>query len=194
MKIVHTADWHLGKIVSGQSLTEDQAYQLQQLVELLKDEAADVLMIAGDLYDRAIPPLEAVELLNETLATINLELKIPIVAISGNHDSSNRLNFGSSWYQKNGFYLTTQISQIFKPVTIGDVQFWLIPFFENLEAAAYFEDSTIRTQEAAMRRIIEQIEPLMDRSKRQIAMAHLFVTGAEPSESERPLAMGVLML
>ena len=190
MKIVHTADWHLGKIVSGQSLTEDQAYQLQQLVELLKDEAADVLMIAGDLYDRAIPPLEAVELLNETLATINLELKIPIVAISGNHDSSNRLNFGSSWYQKNGFYLTTQISQIFKPVTIGDVQFWLIPFFENLEAAAYFEDSTIRTQEAAMRRIIEQIEPLMDRSKRQIAMAHLFVTGAEPSESERPLAMG----
>lgn len=67
-------------------------------------------------------------------------------------------------------------------------------FFENLEAAAYFEDSTIRTQEAAMRRIIEQIEPLMDRSKRQIAMAHLFVTGAEPSESERPLAMGVLML
>lgn len=190
MKIVHTADWHLGKIVSGQSLTEDQAYQLQQLVELLKDEAADVLMIAGDLYDRAIPPLEAVELLNETLATINLELKIPIVAISGNHDSSNRLNFGSSWYQKNDFYLTTQISQIFKPVTIGDVQFWLIPFFENLEAAAYFEDSTIRTQEAAMRRIIEQIEPLMDRSKRQIAMAHLFVTGAEPSESERPLAMG----
>lgn len=190
MKIVHTADWHLGKIVSGQSLTEDQAYQLQQLVELLKDEAADVLMIAGDLYDRAIPPLEAVELLNETLATINLELKIPIVAISGNHDSSNRLNFGSSWYQKNGFYLTTQISQIFKPVTIGDVQFWLIPFFENLEAAAYFEDSTILTQEAAMRRIIEQIEPLMDRSKRQIAMAHLFVTGAEPSESERPLAMG----
>ncbi|ANZ93999.1 hypothetical protein BFC19_00425 [Brochothrix thermosphacta] len=190
MKIVHTADWHLGKIVSGQSLTEYQAYQLQQLVELLKDEAADVLMIAGDLYDRAIPPLEAVELLNETLATINLELKIPIVAISGNHDSSNRLNFGSSWYQKNGFYLTTQISQIFKPVTIGDVQFWLIPFFENLEAAAYFEDSTIRTQEAAMRRIIEQIEPLMDRSKRQIAMAHLFVTGAEPSESERPLAMG----
>ncbi|SPP27858.1 exonuclease SbcCD subunit D [Brochothrix thermosphacta] len=190
MKIVHTADWHLGKIVSGQSLTEDQAYQLQQLVELLKDEAADVLMIAGDLYDRAIPPLEAVELLNETLATINLELKIPIVAISGNHDSSNRLNFGSSWYQKNGFYLTTQISQIFKPVTIGDVQFWLIPFFENLEAAAYFEDSTIRTQEAAMRQIIEQIEPLMDRSKRQIAMAHLFVTGAEPSESERPLAMG----
>ena len=190
MKIVHTADWHLGKIVSGQSLTEDQVYQLQQLVELLKDEAADVLMIAGDLYDRAIPPLEAVELLNETLATINLELKIPIVAISGNHDSSNRLNFGSSWYQKNGFYLTTQISQIFKPVTIGDVQFWLIPFFENLEAAAYFEDSTIRTQEAAMRRIIEQIEPLMDRSKRQIAMAHLFVTGAEPSESERPLAMG----
>ncbi|MGO2564362.1 MAG: exonuclease SbcCD subunit D [Brochothrix thermosphacta] len=190
MKIVHTADWHLGKIVSGQSLTEDQAYQLQQLVELLKDEAADVLMIAGDLYDRAIPPLEAVELLNETLATINLELKIPIVAISGNHDSSNRLNFGSSWYQKNGFYLTTQISQIFKPVTIGDVQFWLIPFFENLEAAAYFEDSTIRTQEAAMRRIIEQIEPLMDRSKHQIAMAHLFVTGAEPSESERPLAMG----
>ena len=190
MKIVHTADWHLGKIVSGQSLTEDQAYQLQQLVELLKDEAADVLMIAGDLYDRAIPPLEAVELLNETLATINLELKIPIVAISGNHDSSNRLNFGSSWYQKNGFYLTTQISQIFKPVTIGEVQFWLIPFFENLEAAAYFEDSTIRTQEAAIRRIVEQIEPLMDRSKRQIAMAHLFVTGAEPSESERPLAMG----
>lgn len=190
MKIIHTADWHLGKIVAGQSMTTDQAFQLKQLIALIETEQADALIIAGDLYDRAIPPLDAVELLNNTLATINLSLKIPILAISGNHDSSDRLHFGSNWYQANGFYLTTQLEQIFTPITIGNTQFWLIPFFENLAAAAYFEDVTIRTQAAALDRIIAKIKPLQDPTKYQIAVAHLFVTGSEPSESERPLAMG----
>src|SRR5699024_75855 len=97
MRILHTADWHLGKLIHGIYMTEDQAYLLDQLLAYISEDAPDLIIIAGDIYDRAIPPVEAIDLLNHFLNRVVLELKIPIIAISGNHDSPKRLRFGSDF-------------------------------------------------------------------------------------------------
>ena len=91
MKIFHTADWHLGKLVQGVYMTEDQQYILKQFIEAIDTEKPDAIIIAGDLYDRAIPPVDAVDLLDDTLAEIVLKRGIPVLAIAGNHDSPTRL-------------------------------------------------------------------------------------------------------
>ena len=95
MKIIHTSDWHIGKIVNEYSMIDDQKYILNKLIELIDEENADVLMIAGDVYDRSIPPVEAVDLLNEVFSKILIDNKVKIVAISGNHDSGERVSFVS---------------------------------------------------------------------------------------------------
>ena len=94
MKFIHTADWHLGKIVHGIYMTENQRDMLQQFLQIVEEEQPDAIIIAGDLYDRSVPPTEAVNLLDEILFTINIKMKIPVIAISGNHDSAERLAFG----------------------------------------------------------------------------------------------------
>ena len=101
MKIIHTGDWHIGKIVNEFSMIEDQKYILNKLVELIKEEKPDVLVIAGDVYDRSIPPVEAVELLNKVFEEILIDNGVKILAIAGNHDSAERLAFGSSILEKN---------------------------------------------------------------------------------------------
>src|SRR5213593_2475003 len=95
MRWVHTADWHLGRLFHGLHLIEDQAHILQELIGILRAARPDLLLIAGDVYDRAVPPPEAVNLLDEVLSQIVLGLKIPVVLIAGNHDSPDRLGFGS---------------------------------------------------------------------------------------------------
>src|SRR5699024_7079908 len=105
MKIFHTADWHLGKLVQGVHMTEDQAYVLDELIEAIKQEKPDVLIIAGDLYDRAIPPPEAIQLLDDSLMKIVVDLKVPVLAIAGNHDSPNRLHFGSHMMKQSGYHI-----------------------------------------------------------------------------------------
>ena len=95
MKIIHTSDWHIGKIVNEFSMIDDQKYILQQLLELIDKEKPTALIIAGDVYDRSIPPVEAVELLNDTLSTLVIDKNVKVLAISGNHDSGERLSFGN---------------------------------------------------------------------------------------------------
>lgn len=95
MRIFHTADWHLGKVVQGVYMTEDQQYFLDQFIKEIEKGKPDVIIIAGDLYDRAVPPTEAVQLLDRVLKTIVLQWKIPVVAVAGNHDSPSRLDFGN---------------------------------------------------------------------------------------------------
>mgnify|MGYP004594960455 FL=1 len=96
MKIIHTGDWHIGKIVNEFSMIEDQRYILKELVKFIKEEKPDALIIAGDVYDRSIPPVEAVELLNDVFEEILIDNGVKILAIAGNHDSGERLSFGSS--------------------------------------------------------------------------------------------------
>ena len=105
MKIIHTGDWHIGKIVNEYSMLEDQRYFLEKFIKLLEEEKPDVLLIAGDIYDRSVPSAEGVELLDDVLSRIVLELNIPVLAISGNHDSGERLSFGNRMLRNKGLYI-----------------------------------------------------------------------------------------
>ena len=120
MKFFHTADWHLGKLVQGVYMTEEQRFILNQFIEAIEIEKPDAIVIAGDLYDRAVPPTEAVALLDEVLEKIVMDMKIPVIAIAGNHDSPGRLHFGSSLMQKNGYFIAGQVSKEIEPVVLQD--------------------------------------------------------------------------
>jgi exonuclease SbcD len=199
MKLFHTADWHLGKLVQGVSMTDEQRFVLQQFTEAIAEEKPDAVIIAGDLYDRAVPPTDAVNLLDEVLETIVLKLKTPVIAVSGNHDSPGRLNFGSRMMKSNGLYITGQLKKDMEPIVIqdefGEVHFHLVPYADPSQVRHVLEDEEIRTHDDAMKKIVAQIESSMDSSKRHVLVGHAFVTphGEEEentSDSERPLAIG----
>jgi len=190
VKFIHTADWHLGKLVHGLYMTEDQRHLLNQFVGLVKREEPDAVVIAGDLYDRSIPPLDAVNLLNEVLYTINVELQTPIIAISGNHDSAERLSFGSSWYQRHQFYLNGKIENSFQPVDIKGVHFYLVPYCEPAMVRQYLGEEKIVSHHDAMEAIVQKITEQMDQTVPNVLVGHSFVLGGKTTDSERVLSVG----
>ena len=199
MKIFHTADWHLGKLVQGVSMTEDQQYVLEQFIEEIRTEKPDVVIIAGDLYDRSVPPTDAIQLLNKTFKQILIDEKTPIVAIAGNHDSATRLNFGSDLMKASGLHIVGHLENYFEPVIMhdeyGEVHFYLVPFAEPSIVRNIFGDESITTHEGAMARIIEEIKLTADPEKRNIIVGHAFVTKdgmpeENTSDSERKLTIG----
>jgi len=199
MKIFHTADWHLGKLVQGVYMTEDQRYILQQFMQAIDEEKPDVILIAGDLYDRSMPPIEAVNLLNDTLAEIVLDKNIPVLAVAGNHDSAGRLNFGSSLMRDSGLHMKGQFTKDHAPIIVaddfGDVHFHLVPYAEPSLVRTILEDDTIRSHQDAMQKIIDHIGQGLDPTKRHVFVGHAFVTKygeeeANTSDSERPLSIG----
>ncbi|QED47663.1 exonuclease SbcCD subunit D [Cytobacillus dafuensis] len=190
MKFIHTADWHLGKLVHGIYMTEDQRYFLDKFIQLVEEEKPDAVVIAGDLYDRSVPPTDAVELLNEILFKINVELKTPIVAIGGNHDSAERLSFGSSWYRQSQFYLSGKLEIDIHPVQINGVNFYLVPYAEPSIVRQLFGDDTIHTHQEAMKSVIGKIEDSLNPNEPNVFVGHAFVLGGKTSESERTLSVG----
>lgn len=199
MKLFHTADWHLGKLVQGVYMTEDQRYVLQQLLEAIELERPDAVIIAGDLYDRAVPPTEAVELLDELLARIVIGLNTPVLAISGNHDSPDRINFGTKLMESRGLHLVGQLKDEMKPVVLrdsfGEVHFHLIPYADPALVRYQLGDESIRTHDDAMRVITAKLKSGMDPAARHVFVGHAFITATgEPelntSDSERPLSVG----
>ncbi|MCA0983090.1 exonuclease SbcCD subunit D [Halobacillus yeomjeoni] len=193
MKLLHTADWHLGKIVNFVHMTEDQQYILDRFIDIVKEEEPDVIIIAGDLYDRSIPPKQAVELLSRTLTTIIHELEIPVLAISGNHDSPDRLEFGSQIFRRQGLFLDTKLKEQRQPVTLhdqhGPVHFHLIPYVEPAEVAHIFDDSSIKTHQQAAEKLLEDINDRFDMKERHVWIGHAFLAGGMESESEERLSM-----
>jgi len=194
MKIIHTADWHIGKIVNQVYMTEDQAYALNSLVELLAAEKPDALLIAGDIYDRAVPPVDAVELLDKVLSTILLELEIPVLLIAGNHDSPDRLGFGSKILQARGLHIAGRLTKNIQKVTLedqyGPVNFYLVPYAPPAEVKAILEREDITDHDSAMAAIIERIKRDWYPEQRNVLVTHAFVCGdkePELSESEKPL-------
>ena len=199
MKIFHTADWHLGKLVQGLYMTEDQEYVLDQFVKDVKREQPDAVIIAGDLYDRAVPPTEAVQLLNKVLDQLILEFDIPVLAIAGNHDSPSRLHFGSNLMRDQGLYMTGTLDKDAKPVVLhdeyGEVHFHLVPYCDPSVVAHVFENETVKTHDQAMGTIVNHLKQTMDQKARHVFIGHAFVTPygeeeANTSESERPLSVG----
>lgn len=184
MKLLHTADWHIGRQLNnnGLSLLDDQAYVLQQILDLAKKEAVDGVIIAGDLYDRGLPPVEAVNLFNQILNRFLFEAKIPVYAITGNHDSAKRLEFGQEFFKRQGFYLVSNLADSFQPIELEGVQIFLLPFIDPIDAKIYYQDSEISTMNQAISRIVTDMKKLFNPAKKQILVAHFAVSqGADDS-------------
>lgn len=158
LKLIHTSDWHLGRIFYNVRLTDDQAYVLDQFVDLVRDESPDVVVIAGDIYDRSAPPVEAVQLLDETLSRIILRLEVPVIMIAGNHDSPERLSFGSSLMQARGLHIIG-LPDSCAPIEIrdehGPVWFVPVPYAEPAVIRETLHVPGARDHDAAIRAQLE---------------------------------------
>lgn len=211
MKIIHTSDWHIGKIVNEYSMIDDQKYILNKLIELIDEENIDVLMIAGDVYDRSIPPVEAVELLNETLSKLIIDRNVSVMIISGNHDSGERLSFGSKILEKQGLYIAGSDDKLYKKVVLRDnnqnVNFYLVPYKDPALTKKLLNNKEIRSHNDAMIAVIDKIKEELNENEINILIGHGYVTmkreeaiegndhkyevaELETSESERPLSIG----
>lgn len=192
MRFLHTADWHIGKKLHGYDLLEEQADAFQQILRIAKAEKVDAIVIAGDLYDRSVPSVEAIEVFNRMIIEMNLKEKFPVLAISGNHDSSTRLETGGPWFAQSDFYLNTRLEQAFTPVEIEKTQFFLLPYFEPISARLYFDNEEIRTIEQAMKEVIVEIKKNFKPDMAHVLVSHFFVAGSEKSDSETKLMVGGL--
>ncbi len=193
MRFIHSSDWHLGRSLCGERLIEDQRYVLAQLVEIARDFRPDAVLIAGDLYDRAVPAPEAVRLLDDVVTQLVLDLGINVFVIAGNHDSAARLSFGSRVMARNKLHMAGSLREGPHAVALADehgpVTFCTVPYAEPAVAADELECPTICDHDTAMRTAIERIHGAIP-SGRSVLMAHAFVFGAEVSESERSLTVG----
>ncbi|MDV7223183.1 exonuclease SbcCD subunit D [Streptomyces prunicolor] len=195
MKLLHTSDWHLGRAFHRVNMLGAQADFVSHLVTTVREHAVDAVVVSGDVYDRAVPPLAAVELFDDTLHRL-ADLGVPTVMISGNHDSARRLGVGAGLIDRAGIHLRTEPAACGTPVVIpdahGDVAFYGLPYLEPALVKAEFgvEKAGHETVlAAAMDRVRAD---LADRAPgtRSVVLAHAFVTGGEASDSERDITVG----
>lgn len=189
MNILHTSDWHLGRSLHGYNLIEDQRYILEQMLTYIKENTIDLLIIAGDVYDKALPNEEAVALFNWFLGEIIVKLNIPTIIIAGNHDSNTRIHFGSELFASQGLYIVGKCNKGYERITLTkeeQVHIYLIPYMEPQEVREIAQDSTIKRHDDAMRYLTGQIaQEEVEGAK--VVVAHAFVAGGDLSDSERRL-------
>jgi exonuclease SbcD len=194
MRFLHTADWHLGKLLHGEHLTPDQRGLLRQLCTIVDEESPDVVLMAGDVYDRSVPPSDAVELLDDVLSRLVLELDTPVVAISGNHDSPDRLDFGSRILKGQGLHVFSKPTAEPGAVTIDDehgpVHITGLPYAEPPRARHVFGEPEIKTHDQVLAAQAEAARDRLPEEERSVAVAHVFAQGGALADSERPLAVG----
>lgn len=185
MKFIHLSDLHLGKRVNEIPMTDDQAYILTQILNIIDAEHPDAVVIAGDVYDKSVPPAEAVTLFDGFLCRL-AKRKLPVLIISGNHDSPERLAFGGRLMEGAGIHLSPVYDGKVEPVTLsdshGDVHFWLLPFVKPAHVKRYFPDAGIESYTDAIRAAIEYMD--LDFTGRNVLVTHQFVTGGATCESE----------
>lgn len=186
MKILHTSDLHIGKRVKEFSMLDEQRFILNQILTTAEAEQPDAIILAGDIYDKSVPSAEAVSLFDDFLVSL-ARLGKSIFIISGNHDSPERISFASRIMQASKIYLSPVYDGTIRPVVLPDgeseVAFYLLPFIKPSVVLHYADEGTdIKTYDDAMRYVVSKMD--IDQSRRNILIAHQYVTGAERSESE----------
>ena len=185
MKFLHLADLHLGKRVNGFSMLEDQAHILRQILAILDDEQPDGVLIAGDVYDKSVPSVEAVELLDGFLTELCAR-GVPVLLISGNHDSPERLAFGGRVMDSCGIHISPVYDGALAPVTLhdefGSVHVWLLPFVKPAHVRRWFPDADIESYTDAVAEAVAHMD--IDTAARNVLVTHQFVTGGARSGSE----------
>ncbi|MGW7542443.1 exonuclease SbcCD subunit D [Streptomyces sp. NPDC054770] len=195
MRILHTSDWHLGRAFHRVNMLAAQAEFIGHLVTTVREHAVDAVVVAGDVYDRAVPPLAAVELFDDALHRL-ADLGVPTVMISGNHDSARRLGVGAGLIDRAGIHLRTEPSASGTPVVLadafGDVAFYGLPYLEPALVKDEFGVAKAGHETvlaAAMDRVRADLAARAP-GTRSVVLAHAFVTGGEPSDSERDITVG----
>ena len=185
MKIMHLSDLHIGKKVNEYSMLQDQIYILKEILRIIDNEKVETVIIAGDVYDRSLPPNEALELFDEFLYQLSGR-NVNVFVISGNHDSPERISYGGRMMTENKIFLSPVYDGNVKPITLnddyGEVIFYLLPFVRPADIRRYFPDENIENYTDAVKVAIDNMN--VDFSERNILVTHQFVTGAELSESE----------
>lgn len=200
MRFLHSADWHLGRVYHGVSLLEDQAHILGEFVRLAADTRPDAILLAGDIYDRSVPPAEAVRLLDMVLTELVRGLRIPVVMIAGNHDGPDRLAFGADLLGGAGLTVRGPVEADPKPLVLHDahgaVAIHALPYAEPavvraaMPAPAGEEAPAIDSHHAALAAQLRTARSAQPAGARSVVVAHAFVLGGSESESERPLSVG----
>lgn len=189
MKFIHTADLHIGKSVCEHSMLDEQRFILASILDVVKREKPDAFLVAGDVYDKSVPSAEAVAVLDDFLVRLS-ETGTKVFMLSGNHDSAERIAFGGRLMANRGVYMSPVYSGAFTPVTLkdesGEVDVWMLPFVRPATVRACLESDEDRAQvtdyTSAMRMAIAQMK--LTAGRRNVLLAHQFVTGAERSDSE----------
>ena len=199
MKIVHTADWHIGKVVNNHSLIEDQAAILDDWLAQTVALKPDLVVMAGDLYDRTLPSSETVQLVNKMLTKMSQQLACPICIIAGNHDSGERVGYAADLLSRQGLYMTGVASSEIQKVELDEADVYMLPFSDHLTIKRLYPEETIHSIEDATKVQVARIKEDWDTSRLNIILYHGYVTAGavenagedlEKSDSERPLSIG----
>jgi len=185
MKIMHLSDLHLGKRVNEFSMLEDQIYILNEIINIIDEQKPKVIILAGDIYDKPIPTAEAVEIFDNFLYKLS-KRNIYVFIISGNHDSAERIAFGSRLFDKSGIYLSPVYNGKISPICIDDkygkVNFYMLPFIKPVHVRRFFPDAEVYTYTDGLSTVISDMH--IDTAQKNILITHQFVTGSSRTESE----------
>ena len=185
MKFLHLSDLHIGKKVNEYSMLEDQKYILDRITDIADQQKPDGVIIAGDVYDKSVPSAEAVALFDEFLAELS-KRNLYVFVISGNHDSPERIAFGSKIMQAGRIYMSPVYDGSVMPVTLedefGKINIWMLPFIKPVHVRKFNEDTEINSYTDAMRVAVDNLN--VDTNERNLMITHQFVTGASRTESE----------
>ena len=196
MRFLHLGDLHFGKVIHSFSMIEDQQYVLEQVKQYIETYQPDAVLLAGDIYDRSVPPAVAVSLYSRFLKEVLIDLKTPILAVAGNHDGADLVNFGSELFESANYYVAGHYTKEVKKVVLKDehglVNFYLIPFADYAVVREVHQDDNIKSLDAAMKMTLEKLD--LNRKERNVLITHAFVVGGdeEPQacESEKKLVVG----
>lgn len=183
MKLLHLGDLHIGKSVNDYSMIADQKYILDQILAIAQERMVDGVLIAGDVYDKSVPSEEAVKIFDYFLCQLANQ-KIPVFIISGNHDSDERLHFGSALFETNGIYIVSKYEGSMTKRTLtdeyGKVNIYLLPFVKASQVRHFWQEEKIETYDQAVRLVVENTD--IKKEERNVLVAHQFVAGkgAEP--------------
>lgn len=185
MRFMHLSDLHLGKRVNEFSMLEDQKYILTQILGIIDEQQPQAVIIAGDIYDKPVPPAEAVELFDDFLVRLS-KRQLKVLVISGNHDSAERIAFGGRLMNRSGIYLSPIFDGTVAPISLtdefGEVNFYLLPFLKPAHVRRFYPDCEIESYTDAIKLAIENMK--IDTAQRNVLVTHQLVTGAMRSESE----------
>jgi exonuclease SbcD len=195
MKLIHTADWHLGKRLHKFSLQEEQEHALAQIIEIARSERPDAVIVAGDVFDTQVPTLDALSSWEHVTGVIVGDLQIPMIAIPGNHDHPERLGVHSKVAQRAGLHIVKSLRDAATPIVVGDVQFYGLPFHKPAHVNSAFQADEpgigYFDYHAAMAYVVGRIDAARQPGQRAVLIAHAFIEGAgEETDGEDPLHIG----